>query len=212
MPASLSTVAPSAASAAPATSTAPTAPGLLGEIDPATVQRWLESGDCIVVDVREADEHRRESIPGTSHQALTRFDAPRACDGGARRVVFHCKSGRRSADAASRAALHAGSDVQVYTMTGGIEAWKAAGLPVLRARSAPALSVMQQTQLVIGLGVLAGTLLGAFVNPWFLVLPAGMGAGLCVAGLTGTCALARGIELLPWNRACGASCGSCSAA
>jgi hypothetical protein len=42
--------------------------------------------------------------------------------------------------------------------------------------------------------------LAAFVSPWFLILPAFLGAGLTFAGLTGTCGMASALGMMPWNR------------
>ena len=99
-------------------------------------------------------------------------------------------------------------------MRGGIEAWKAAGLPTVVDSARPKLGVMQQTQLAIGIVVVAGTALGAVVDPWFLVIPAFMGSGLIVAGATGFCGLATLIAKMPWNKPAkaAASCatGSCA--
>jgi hypothetical protein len=55
-------------------------------------------------------------------------------------------------------------------------------------------------QLIAGGMVLAGVVLGAFVNPWFLALAAFFGAGLAFAGATGTCGLALVLMRMPWNR------------
>lgn len=46
---------------------------------------------------------------------------------------------------------------------------------------ASGVAVMRQIQLVIGMCVASGTALGTFVSPWFLVVPALMGAGLMFA-------------------------------
>ncbi len=185
---------------------------VLQEVDAATVQRWLSTGECVLVDVREQDEHARERIDGAASHPLGRFRPDLACPQGAKRVVFHCRSGRRSADAGARVcSLTPGAEV--YTLSGGIEGWKSAGLPTIAVATGPRLSVLQQTQLAIGLIVLLGVLFGAFVSPWFLVLPGFMGAGLAVAGLTGTCGLATVIAKLPWNKVVGATCGgSCASA
>jgi hypothetical protein len=55
-------------------------------------------------------------------------------------------------------------------------------------------------QLIIGLLVLTGSLLGFFVSPWYFLLTGFFGAGLTVAGLTGFCGLARVVAHAPWNR------------
>ncbi|MCI1294357.1 MAG: DUF2892 domain-containing protein, partial [Acetobacter sp.] len=58
----------------------------------------------------------------------------------------------------------------------------------------------RQVQLIIGLLVLTGSLLGFFVSPWYFLLTGFFGAGLTVAGLTGFCGLARVVAHAPWNR------------
>jgi len=73
------------------------------------------------------------------------------------------------------------------------------GLPVVTNRRQP---MELQRQVQIGAGSLAfvGTLLGLFVSPWFLAVPAFVGAGLITAGVTGFCGMARILRRAPWNR------------
>jgi hypothetical protein len=94
-------------------------------------------------------------------------------------------------------------------MTGGIEAWKSESLPVETDTWIAGLSVMRQVQLVIGVGLIAGSVLAWLVHPAFIAVPAFLGAGLTLAGATGTCALAAIIGRMPWNKA-GAGHGSCT--
>jgi hypothetical protein len=47
---------------------------------------------------------------------------------------------------------------------------------------------------------LAGTLLGLLVSPWFLAVPAFVGAGLMTAGVTGFCGMAHLLVRAPWNK------------
>ena len=71
------------------------APDLLGS--------WMASGDTMVVDVREDYEHAEERIDGAVPRPLSSFDADAIRrDAGSKRVVFHCRSGKRSLDAAER--------------------------------------------------------------------------------------------------------------
>ena len=170
------------------------------EIDPREAQSMLAGGDCVLVDVREPDEHARERIPGARLIPLGRVTPGAISALGARRVLIHCKSGRRGGDAAARCAELGASGIEVANVRGGIEAWRTAGLPTNVDAARPKLGVMQQTQLAIGLGVAAGTALGAFVHPWFLAIPAFMGCGLIVAGATGFCGLATVLAKMPWNR------------
>lgn len=167
-------------------------------VPPATVRDWIARGECVLVDVREADEHAGERIPGADLNALSNFEPSRIRAG--RRVVLHCKSGKRSADALTRTGSLQASGIECYSMQGGIEAWKAAGLPTQTDTRVSRISVMRQTQLVIGAGVLAGAALSYFVHPYWVGLAAFFGAGLVFAGATGTCALASLLAAMPWNK------------
>lgn len=168
------------------------------EIDAPALRDLLRDGRALLVDVREPDEHASECIAGSQSMPLSRFEPSALPLDNARRVVLHCKSGRRSSEAASRT-IAAGRS-EITQLKGGIEAWKAAGLPVERGANLPRLTIMRQVQLTIGTFVLAGTAVGALVSPWFLIVPAFMGAGLIFAGASGTCGLAALIGAMPWNR------------
>jgi len=99
----------------------------LPTIDIARARRLLDEG-AVLIDIREADEYARERVPGARHNPLSRLgpvDAP-----GARAVIFHCRSGARTAAHAPRLATVAGCEA--YILEGGIDAWKKAGLPVAR--------------------------------------------------------------------------------
>jgi len=182
----------------------------LSDIEPRDARDLYASGACIIVDVREPDEHARERIAGAKSVPLSSLTAASIAALGSKSVVVHCKSGRRSADAAMRCAELTSRGISVANLRGGIDAWKAQGLPTFVDTMRPRMSVMQQTQLVIGIGVLVGTALGTAVHPWLLAIPAIMGAGLIVAGATGTCGLAVVIGKMPWNK--GTNCGSSSCA
>ena len=184
--------------------TTPTIPS--GEIEPRDAQAALARGECVLVDVREADEHARERIAGSVLLPLSGLTPKQVTALGANRVAIHCKSGRRGADAVARCAGLADAGITVVNVRGGIEAWKTAGLPTIVDTGRPRLSVMQQTQIVIGTCVFTGTALGFFVHPGFLAIPAFMGAGLVFAGSTGFCGMAVMLGKLPWNRVPSASC------
>jgi len=201
-------------STTPPTST-PSTSSPFQEATPAQVRQWLRSGEAVLIDVREPDEFAREHIAGATLLPLSRFDPTQAQSKAkpGQRIVMQCKSGRRSADACRLAAPLAASGLPVFTLAGGIEAWKKDNLPVELNTKVSGISVMRQVQLVIGLCVLAGSALAWFVDPRFVGIPAFFGAGLTFAGASGTCALATMIGWMPWNKAAksGASCttGSC---
>jgi rhodanese-related sulfurtransferase len=99
---------------------------------PEQVRDWLASDEILLVDVREADEYAIERIHGALLHALSTFDA-RALPAGGRRLVLQCGSGKRSLTAAHR--LLAAGHAHVTHLEGGIQAWKAAGLPVIQGAS-----------------------------------------------------------------------------
>jgi rhodanese-related sulfurtransferase len=169
------------------------------EVDATTAKRWLDAGEAELVDVREPDEHARERIAGAKLVPLSRFDPAAARPRSPRKLVVHCRSGRRSADAITRL-----PGVEAFNLAGGIEAWKKAGLPLEEDRAVNRISLLRQMQLTVGAGVLTGAARAYWASPWFLVVPALFGAGLLVAGMTGTCGLMEVLARMPWNR--GARC------
>ncbi len=179
------------------------------EIDPRHARDLLASGSCVIVDVREPDEFARERIPGATLMPLSTCTPAKVEALRSRHVVMYCKGGVRAGDAQSRCATLAHHGIEVQSVRGGIEGWKAAGLATVVDSTRQRLSVMQQTQLTIGFFVLSGTVLGALVDPWFLILPTIMGAGLTVAGATGFCGLAVVMGKMPWNKTKACTTGSC---
>ncbi|HET6403850.1 MAG TPA: rhodanese-like domain-containing protein [Candidatus Thermoplasmatota archaeon] len=96
-------------------------------VDPKEAQRLHQQG-AVVIDVREAGEHRGGHIAGARNVPLAELESrlqeiPRDAP-----VVVHCALGSRSALAAKR--LQALGFENVHDMSGGIRAWKQAGLPV----------------------------------------------------------------------------------
>lgn len=168
-------------------------------LDPRSAQALVENG-ALLVDIRAADEHARERIPGACCIPLAQLaSAPQLQQTQGRAVVFHCRSGMRTR--ANTAALEAASPgCNAYVVDGGLDAWKQAGLPVVRDARAP-LELMRQVQIAAGSLALLGAVLAATVSPWFLLLSGFVGAGLMVAGLTGFCGMARLLVHMPWNRA-----------
>ena len=89
------------------------------------VKAGVEEGSILLVDVREPNELAAERIPVAIDFPLSDFDPSALPDPEGRRLVFTCRSGRRSVTA-SKAAQAAGLPHDAH-MAGGILAWKAAG-------------------------------------------------------------------------------------
>jgi rhodanese-related sulfurtransferase len=170
--------------------------------DPAELKSWLSAGQAVLIDVRESDEHARERIDGARLCPLSTLDPAHVVTQvpSGKMIVVHCKGGKRSADAAAMLCRVAAARGRVVSLSGGIEAWKKSGLDVQANTAAPSISILRQTQLVIGAGVAVGSALAWFVDPRFIALPAFLGLGLAFAGATGSCALASLIAKMPWNQ------------
>jgi rhodanese-related sulfurtransferase len=171
----------------------------LPTLTPAEAKRLLDQG-AILVDIREPDEHARENVPGARLMSLSKLDEAELALHEGKPVIFHCKSGARTKGNAVRLAGKVGEACEAFIVEGGIEAWKKAGLPVAVDRRQP-LEMQRQVQIGAGSMALVGTLLGLLVSPWFFAVPALVGAGLTVAGVTGFCGMARILMKAPWNRA-----------
>jgi rhodanese-related sulfurtransferase len=172
----------------------------LPTITPTEARRRLTDGSAILVDIREPMEHAREAIPGAFLRPVSTFD-PRSLDGvggkNATTIIFHCQSGKRTADNADR--LRMCGAPEAYILEDGLSGWKAAGYPTSIDRTKP-IEIQRQVQITAGLLILTGMLLAWLVSPLFLGLSAFVGAGLVFAGVSGWCGMARLLGLMPWNR------------
>jgi len=169
----------------------------LQTISPQRAAELMRKG-AVLVDIREADEHAREHIPGARHHALSRIDANTPLRAGDDVVIFHCRSGARTRTNAPKLAAAAPA-CETYVLEGGIDAWRKAGLPVTLDRKQP-IEIMRQVQIAAGSLVLVGAALGYLVSPGFYALSAFVGAGLLFAGVSGFCGMAHLLALMPWNR------------
>ena len=148
--------------------------------------------------MREPDEHAREYIPGARNLPLSRLEEAEIAVHDGKPVLFHCRSGARTAGHADRLSAKAGL-CEAYIVEGGLDAWKHAELPVATDRR-QRLELMRQVQMAAGSLVALGVLLGALVSPWLYALSAFVGVGLVFAGGTGTCGLASLLRPMPWDR------------
>ena len=98
------------------------------ESTPQETYAALQTNGVALIDVREPWEHEQESIPGAVLIPLGEL-ADRVSEiPDDRDVYIHCRSGGRSARAV--AFLRENGRTRARNVTGGIEAWREAGLPV----------------------------------------------------------------------------------
>ena len=173
-------------------------------VDAASLKQLIDknSHQVMLVDVRETGEFASERIASAISYPLSTFNPASIEFQGDRRVILCCQSGRRSTQAAQK--LFESGFTQVTHLEGGLAAWKAAGYATQIDRNAP-ISIFRQVQIVAGSLVALGTVLGAFVSPWFLLLSGFVGGGLVFAGVSNTCAMGMLLMKLPYNKSAKAS-------
>ena len=97
------------------------------EVTPQRASELLESGEAVVVDVREPYERDAGHIEGSQHIELEGLASQADALPRDRPIVFQCRLGARSAMAAQ--AFRA-SGYDAWSMAGGLQRWKDEGLPV----------------------------------------------------------------------------------
>lgn len=177
------------------------------KISPAEAKALLSQG-AVLIDIRESDERARASIPGSKHMPLSKLDSfAQVPAEAAQTVVFHCKGGNRTAVNAAK--LQAKTQCHAYVLDGGIDAWKAAGLPLADTATTPAaqgvqrkppIEIIRQVMIVAGSLALLGVVLGFSVAPEWFYLSGAIGAGLIFSGVSGWCLMANILKLMPWNK------------
>ncbi len=106
------------------------------EISPQDAASKLNSGDAVVVDVRDKDEWDEGHIPGATHMSrgTIELDIEEKIPDPDAIIICHCGGGGRSALAAEN--LQKMGYKNVRSMAGGLKAWKAAGLPTTKESNA----------------------------------------------------------------------------
>lgn len=153
-----------------------------------------------IIDVRTPVEFREVHATVARNVPLDRLEpsalAAARNGNGQSPLYFICRSGSRGKQACEKL-ISAGFN-NVINVEGGTLAWDQAGLPVVRGKKA--ISLERQVRIAAGSLVLAGSLLGWFVDPLFLGLSAFVGAGLVFAGITDTCGMGMLLARMPWNQ------------
>lgn len=172
-------------------------------VSPHDAAKWLAAGQAILVDVREPDEFKAEhiacavSVPlGSAARLFGDLQIPLE-----RKVIFQCQKGGRG-EQACRLVGSAAQGHALYNLTGGLAAWKEAGLPVAGAQSSGGpISIFRQVQIGAGLFVLISVLAGFKGYRAGFVVAGMVGAMLVFAGVSGWCGMALVLAKAPWNRA-----------
>jgi len=172
-------------------------------VQPARIGQLLAEGAAIrLLDVRTPAEFEAVHIRGAynvpldtlaEHREELRLHVREP-------IVLVCRSGQRARQA-EQALREIGME-NLHILDGGMNAWEAAELPVERGRQR--LSLERQVRIAAGALAATGGILALLVNPLFALLPAFVGSGLVLAGVTNFCPMAVLLGKLPYNRV--ASC------
>lgn len=102
-------------------------------LTPGQARERTDSGDAVLLDVREISEWRAGHAPGACHLPLSRLVTGAALPPEAvgRHVVAICRSGQRSQRAAK---LLVAQGIDARDVKGGMTAWVKAGLPLVDER------------------------------------------------------------------------------
>ncbi|MCW9034696.1 MAG: rhodanese-like domain-containing protein [Rhodospirillales bacterium] len=99
------------------------------EANAVDVGQWLEDSDTVLIDVREDSELQFARVPNAIHHPLSQFNVAAMEKEKDKRVVFICAHGVRSYQIGQHL-LDNGILKEAYSLTGGLQAWAAAGMPV----------------------------------------------------------------------------------
>lgn len=161
------------------------------------LKEQIGNGGATLIDVREFPEYSAGRVPGARLIPLGEIEKRHGEIDHSHTVYVICRTGKRGGEAQKR--LRSLGFQNVVNVTGGTEAWKAAGLGIEKDRNA-VWDLERQVRFTAGLLVLTGVLLAVFVNWYFIALSGFVGAGLVFAAATNTCAMGMLLARMPWNR------------
>ncbi|MBW8309297.1 MAG: rhodanese-like domain-containing protein [Candidatus Paracaedibacteraceae bacterium] len=101
---------------------------LVPTVDVNTLDQWLNTDEVILIDVREEAEFAGNSIKEAILLPLSTFNPEQVPQVLNKKIVFQCRSGKRSEYACS-IFLQKYPDAKAYNLEGGILEWLAANLP-----------------------------------------------------------------------------------
>lgn len=174
---------------------------MVQSVTPHELQALKSSGKSLeLIDVRTPAEFQELHVDFAKNLPLDRLSTTTLQSAGTMKseapLYLICQAGTRGKQACEKLAAEGWNVVNVE---GGTKAWNAAGFPVVRGKKV--ISLERQVRIVAGLMVLVGSILGYFVHPDWIGLPAFVGAGLAFAGITDTCGMAIILGKMPWNQA-----------
>lgn len=146
-----------------------------------------------IVDVSTPGEFQTAHVYGAVNLPIGSLELEAAMERESDRLHVMCAGGVRSSKVCKEF-----FDANLVDVEGGLRAWEAAELPVVRAEGGP--SLQSQVQIMAGGMILLSATLGLLVNPILGLLAPFVGIGLVYAGVTRTCPMGNLLSMMPWNR------------
>jgi rhodanese-related sulfurtransferase len=163
---------------------------------------WLDHHEAILIDVRGDNAYKALHVPHSLHASDVEHIAALIAAHPTERVILLCQNGNQSTQISQslqqQAADYAG--ILFYILDGGLNAWRNAGLPVIRDSGA-FLPIEQQVEIGLGSVILLGILFSWLFSGLWLTLSIAVAVGMIYAGLTGWYGFHQLALLLPWNKA-----------
>lgn len=150
----------------------------------------------LYLDVRTPSEFRQNSIKFFENISLDNIDNHLKEIKKFNNIIILCETGNRSLEAYKKLKNHIDN---ISIIDGGIRAWRKSNFPINQSKSG-SISIIRQIQIIVGGGTLSSVLLSIFYNKNFIWLAGFFGVGQLVAGLSNTCALAKILNKMPWNK------------
>ena len=101
------------------------------ECSPIEAKEWLDSGELVLIDVREDNELVHSRVPGAVHIPMSRFNPDNLPLSRGKKVAFLCAQGIRSYQVGEYLVINGLLD-EAYNITGGLAAWMQANIPITK--------------------------------------------------------------------------------
>jgi rhodanese-related sulfurtransferase len=170
----------------------------MNTISPIELTKKMDAHRVMLIDVREADDYKAESIEGAYLLPFSSHISDDLVPKTDKAIVFFCQIGKRSAKVCELV-LSQDPTRASYSLEGGINAWKQSGFAT-RNMHTSVISLDRQIRIAAGLFVFLGVMLGVFVHSAYYLVPGFVGAGLMFSGITNWCGLAKILLKMPWNK------------
>lgn len=154
--------------------------------------------EFILIDVRETNEFFEERIPGAINIPLSVLRDSYVPEFNKKMIVY-CRSGVRSKEACKILSERFPQKKDIFSLEGGISAWKANNYFVEAKSGVKGFSLPRQTQVIAG-GTIALFSLFACSATSLAFIPFVLGCGFVYAGLANSCKMAEWLKEAPWNK------------